>query len=39
MRAKFRESLKTGNGKLNLAAAVDAQVTADPVSLSFGLSD
>ena len=29
--------MKTGNGKLNLAAAVDAQVTADPVSLSFGL--
>ena len=28
--------IETGNGKLNLAAAVDAQVTADPVSLSFG---
>ena len=28
--------MKTGNGKLNLAAAFDAQVTADPVSLSFG---
>ena len=27
--------METGNGKLNLAAAVDAQVTADPVSLSF----
>ena len=28
--------MKTGNGKLNLAAAVDAHLTADPVSLSFG---
>ncbi len=28
--------MKTGNGKLNLAAAVDTHLTADPVSLSFG---